>query len=173
VNCINKFIGLVLGLFLFVVSSSPVLAIPKEDFVPVTLCHSTGSESNPYEEITVDNEGQLNGHENHEGDIIPAPEEGCPQPEEPKDYCDTLEGVQAEDEDCPQEEEPCPEGQILVSRECTTPEDPVATPSADPKTPTPKVLPITGGEFGTIVFLVVFLVSCGALIKYLFRKDPK
>ena len=43
----------------------------------VTICHATGSESNPYEEITVDANG-LNGHDQHEGDIIPMPANGCP-----------------------------------------------------------------------------------------------
>ena len=47
----------------------------------VTLCHATGSEQNPYVEITVDdNSVQLEGHQGHEGDIIPAPEGGCPGP---------------------------------------------------------------------------------------------
>lgn len=43
----------------------------------ITLCHATGSETNPYNEITVSVNG-LNGHGRHEGDIIPAPEDGCP-----------------------------------------------------------------------------------------------
>ncbi len=47
-------------------------------FIPVTLCHATGSDSNPYVVITVDNQGALNGHSNHAGDIIPAPAGGCP-----------------------------------------------------------------------------------------------
>ena len=43
----------------------------------VTICHATGSETNPYNEITVSVNG-LNGHDKHEGDIIPVPEGGCP-----------------------------------------------------------------------------------------------
>ena len=43
----------------------------------ITICHATGSETNPYNEITVSVNG-LNGHGTHEGDIIPAPEAGCP-----------------------------------------------------------------------------------------------
>ena len=43
----------------------------------ITICHATGSEKNPYIEISVD-ANSLNGHGTHEGDIIPAPEEGCP-----------------------------------------------------------------------------------------------
>ncbi len=45
----------------------------------ITICHATGSETNPYEVITIDVNG-LNGHEGHEGDVIPAPEGGCPVP---------------------------------------------------------------------------------------------
>lgn len=43
----------------------------------ITICHATGSATNPYNEITVDHNG-LNGHDKHEGDIIPAPDGGCP-----------------------------------------------------------------------------------------------
>ena len=44
----------------------------------VTLCHATGSETNPYEEITVSYNGWLHGHEGHAGDIMPVPLDGCP-----------------------------------------------------------------------------------------------
>lgn len=43
----------------------------------ITICHATGSKTNPYTEITVSVNG-LNGHDKHTGDIIPAPESGCP-----------------------------------------------------------------------------------------------
>lgn len=43
----------------------------------ITICHATGDNAVPYEEITVSVNG-LNGHVMHEGDIIPAPENGCP-----------------------------------------------------------------------------------------------
>jgi hypothetical protein len=43
----------------------------------ITICHATSSETNPYNEITIDRSG-LNGHGEHEGDIIPAPAGGCP-----------------------------------------------------------------------------------------------
>lgn len=43
----------------------------------ITICHATSSESNPYEEITISVNG-LNGHGDHEDDIIPMPAEGCP-----------------------------------------------------------------------------------------------
>ncbi|MEX1071109.1 MAG: hypothetical protein WEC37_00640 [Anaerolineales bacterium] len=44
----------------------------------ITICHATSSEKNPYNEITISVNG-LNGHDKHEGDIIPAPAGGCPQ----------------------------------------------------------------------------------------------
>ncbi|HZU86582.1 MAG TPA: hypothetical protein VFF78_03795, partial [Anaerolineaceae bacterium] len=43
----------------------------------ITICHATGSESNPYEQITVSVNG-LNGHVKHADDMVPAPENGCP-----------------------------------------------------------------------------------------------
>lgn len=43
----------------------------------VSICHATGSKTNPYQLITVSANG-LNGHSKHAGDIIPAPAGGCP-----------------------------------------------------------------------------------------------
>jgi hypothetical protein len=45
----------------------------------ITICHSTGSDTNPYVEITISVNG-LNGHGGHHdgADIIPAPAGGCP-----------------------------------------------------------------------------------------------
>ncbi len=42
----------------------------------ITICHATGSKTNPYVEIRVSVEG-LHGHINHQGDIIPSPLGGC------------------------------------------------------------------------------------------------
>jgi hypothetical protein len=49
-----------------------------------TICHATGSETNPYVQITV-SDNALAAHSRHQGgrDIIPAPEEGCPRGEKP------------------------------------------------------------------------------------------
>jgi hypothetical protein len=44
----------------------------------ITLCHRTGSAMNPYVEITVPADATTDGHGTHEGDLIPAPENGCP-----------------------------------------------------------------------------------------------
>jgi hypothetical protein len=43
----------------------------------IAICHATDSKTSPYNEITVSVNG-LNGHNKHAGDIIPAPEGGCP-----------------------------------------------------------------------------------------------
>lgn len=43
----------------------------------ITICHATSSETNPYEEISVSVNG-LNGHGDHDGDVIPMRAEGCP-----------------------------------------------------------------------------------------------
>jgi hypothetical protein len=44
----------------------------------ITICHATGSETNPFVEITISVNG-LNGHGDHQdgGDIVPAPAGGC------------------------------------------------------------------------------------------------
>ncbi|MBP1693960.1 MAG: hypothetical protein H6Q37_1843 [Chloroflexi bacterium] len=44
----------------------------------ISLCHATGSTTNPYVEITVSVAGATHGHAKHPGDIIPAPAGGCP-----------------------------------------------------------------------------------------------
>ena len=43
----------------------------------ISICHRTSSATNPYVLITVDR-NSLNGHGDHDGDIIPAPPGGCP-----------------------------------------------------------------------------------------------
>lgn len=45
----------------------------------VTICHRTGSETNPYVKIKVAKQAALGGHMRHPGDIIPAPAGGCPK----------------------------------------------------------------------------------------------
>src|SRR5205823_7339056 len=44
----------------------------------ITICHATGSATNPYVEITVDEHALKEGHTLAKGDIIPAPLGGCP-----------------------------------------------------------------------------------------------
>jgi hypothetical protein len=61
---------------------------PRAGRGKVTLCHATGSATNPYVVITVSvNATTGNGHGRHADDIIPAPAGGCettqPGPEEP------------------------------------------------------------------------------------------
>ena len=57
--------------------SAPANAGPDDK---ISICHATGSDSNPYVEITISENG-LNGHNAqgvHDGDIVPAPAGGCP-----------------------------------------------------------------------------------------------
>lgn len=56
-------------------------SVPEQQSDKVTLCHATGSATNPYVEITVADAGATNGHAKHSEDIIPAPAEGCPSGE--------------------------------------------------------------------------------------------
>jgi protein involved in sex pheromone biosynthesis len=44
----------------------------------ITICHKTGSAKHPYAEIRVPNDVFKDGHAKHAGDLIPAPEDGCP-----------------------------------------------------------------------------------------------
>ena len=61
--------------------SAGVWATPTPSPTPfqqITICHATGSIKNPYVEITIAEQGVLNGHLPHHDDIIPAPPGGCP-----------------------------------------------------------------------------------------------
>ncbi len=66
----------------------------------ITICHATGSASNPYVVITISTNG-LNGHGDHEGDIIPMPAGGCPTaPVTTPDACPDLDGRQLPGTSC-------------------------------------------------------------------------
>jgi hypothetical protein len=58
-------------------SSPPAAVTSSSSNDKVTLCHATGSSTNPFVEITVSANG-LAGHGGHSDDIIPAPSGGCP-----------------------------------------------------------------------------------------------
>ena len=60
--------------------TAPASAGDKDNDKKISICHATGSESNPYVHITVsENAGNGNGgHASHAGDLIPAPVSGCP-----------------------------------------------------------------------------------------------
>jgi hypothetical protein len=45
----------------------------------ITICHKTDDPNNPYVELRLPKQAVENGHSRHEGDIIPAPAEGCPK----------------------------------------------------------------------------------------------
>jgi hypothetical protein len=55
----------------------PKAVVAGNNLGKLTICHATGSATNPYTEITVDFNG-LRGHSTHTGDLIPAPAGGCP-----------------------------------------------------------------------------------------------
>ena len=55
----------------------PTTPVETNNNGKITICHATSSAKNPYNEITISING-LNGHDKHEGDIIPAPAGGCP-----------------------------------------------------------------------------------------------
>jgi hypothetical protein len=65
-----------LGLVAFL-APTPASAAPKSG--KTTICHATGSATNPYVEITISNDA-VAAHKKHQDgqDIIPAPPVGCP-----------------------------------------------------------------------------------------------
>lgn len=69
----------------------------------VTICHATGSETNPYVQITI-SDSAVEAHKRHQDrkDIIPAPAGGCPNvvgpppPPPPTDVCPNIPGEQTQ-----------------------------------------------------------------------------
>lgn len=106
--------------------------IPVE--FPIEICHATGSEENPYVLMTINSAAALNGHYPHEGDIIPAPEGGCP----------TGDVVQAATLELPPTNTPAPTATFtLVPTFTPTPTFTATfTPTAT-NTPTPTIGPDT------------------------------
>jgi hypothetical protein len=95
------------------------------------ICHFGGGH---YNEITPANQGQLNGHLHHAKDIIPAPEQGCPEGFTSFDIChwtgegyvpETIENEgelathEAHQEDILDPEEPCSEDEC--QEDCEVP----------------------------------------------------
>src|SRR3990167_2621357 len=69
----------------------------------INICHATESESNPYEAIRVADDGNWNGHEDHEGDFLyqgPVDDKNRPDKEEGDQWCE---------DNQPKDEEPTPE----------------------------------------------------------------
>jgi hypothetical protein len=139
----------------------------------ITICHATGSSSNPYVQLTINKNG-LNGHGGHAGDIIPMPASGCPGGSTPTptptstsifDACPNVPGHQPAGTTCPTPVPPvllCPNGQVMPNG------NPVNCPTAPPVCPTsptmgpvmagcaPVVPPVgTGGGGGVIPPVVV------------------
>ena len=120
----NILLSLIIGLVVLVGGLAFVLNVQADDKVDV--CHYDGQSGN-FQTLNIAQEAADEHLEQHELDyagpceeaspeVSPSPEaspEASPSPSpspEPEDFCDTLEGVQAEDEDCPKDEpSPTPE----------------------------------------------------------------
>jgi len=149
-----------------------------DGFVPVTLCHATGSGSNPYVTITVDNAGALNGHTHHDGDIIPAPVEGCGDggttTEEPPTTTEEPPTTTEEQPPTTTEEEPA----CTKADPCGDPPQdgdvspPAETPTPDiPDTPTSVSGPpvVAEGPFLDPMYRAVFTNVTGVTRKFTLR----
>lgn len=71
----------VLAVAIVVLGASAVAWAKPADPPQVTLCHAKGN--GEFVAITVDDDGDLSGHQGHDGDLIPAPAGGCPTPTGP------------------------------------------------------------------------------------------
>ena len=124
----------------------------------VTICHATGSMTNPYVTITISENG-LNGHGDHEGDIIPAPAGGC--------------GDEVEGSELPSVDEDGSEsvpGDSVLGSDLSQPgaEGPEVLGAAVQAEEEGGVLPFTGGAVLPFLLVAGALIGAGAL---LFRRD--
>lgn len=124
----------------------------------VTLCHATGSRTNPYVLITVSvNATTGNGHGRHEDDIIPAPAARCPSGET-EDPGDSSGGGGGGGDD------PKPTGGGGGSGETPTYD---GQPSAPPRAfaPAAQELPFTGFPVWALALAGAGAVGAGALLR--------
>ena len=151
------------------------------DTESVTLCHATGSETHPFEKITVNAAGAFNGHlgNSHQDgrDIIPTftyqgqtysqnwnaagmaiYNNGCVTP---TDVCPLVPGVQTDTALCPPGQGG---GQTLGDTTTKTPTTPQVLGTT---TELPAALPSTGGEQNPMLILLASLMAYG--IAYLFQ----
>ena len=131
----------------------------EKDSDKITICHATGSALNPYVTITIDTNG-LNGHGDHEGDIIPAPMGEC--------------GAEVEGSETPSVDEDgaAPEDTVLGENlsqpgEATGEEGPSVLGASVEAEEEGGVLPFTGGAVLPFLLVAAALIGTGV---FLFRR---
>jgi hypothetical protein len=139
----------------------------------ITICHATGSSTNPFVTITIDVEG-LNGHGDHEGDIIPMPPGGCPigpdvlptppitNPTPPDEVLPTppiTNPTPPLDKDDSE-----PDDEVLDSIDTNIPPGPEVLPNLEVAGPGPGVLPFTGGAVLPFLLSGLGLLMSGLLL---------
>jgi hypothetical protein len=142
-----------------------------------TICHHTGSETNPYVEITVANPAVENGHSHH-GDIVPAPSGGC------EGSSPVVQSVNAAVNDAPSPASAPADGPVPLGASTSGPSgdststltggggavlgpgEPVAGEPADPNA-SGGSLPFTGLTLGTLLSIALLLLFGGWLIRRL------
>ena len=151
-----------------------------------TICHHTGSDSNPYVEITVANPAVQNGHSHH-GDLIPAPSGGCEQAAAPSSPLEK--SVNAALNEVPDAATAPADGPVPLGAATSGPGgestsassgggggalgagdpvagDPVAGEPADPNA-SGGSLPFTGLALGTLLSVALMLLVGGWLVRRL------
>lgn len=131
----------------------------------ITICHATGSETNPYVEITISVNG-LNGHGGHHdgADIVPAPAGGCPETVAGSDPAREQRGAAGPDRD--------PRG--AVAGEQASGDDSLASAplsegdesaTCDPASDSEGTLPFTGIDLIWLLLIGAGLVATGLLFR--------
>ncbi len=132
----------------------------------LTLCHATGSVTNPFVVITVSvNATTGNGHGDHARDVIPAPAAGCPSspPDDPGTPADPGTPGDPDGKDPADDpRDPVPAGggggdSVLVGQ-------PVS-PAAETTAPVKEELPFTGLPLALLALLGVCAMGIGVLLR--------
>jgi hypothetical protein len=135
----------------------------------ITICHATGSMTNPFVVITISVNG-LNGHGKHEGDIIPAPAGGCSGLQAvlpgvtPCDADPAMAGTQpCDEEEEPEVREDDAEPDVVLAGDLGN-DDEVAAAQNRPQTKVlGAVLPFTGTSILIFLLAALGLIAVGSL----------
>lgn len=140
----------ILGIGLLPISNPTVASAKSNSNKKITICHATGSEKNPFVEITISNHGWENGHKGHQNE---------------RDFAVVSDKSCSPEQEQGQEPTPTPESPKQIAGVSIAPE-------VSPEVSAAKTLPKGGGNsnLATSLMIGLGLVLVSALISETAKK---